>query len=47
MLEKIKRQGILRNEERIVCKYTFRGIFVALQKQAIVLRDYGGSEMLA
>ncbi len=47
MSEKIKRQGILRCEERIVCKYTCQGLFVALQKQVIVLRDYGGSEMLA
>jgi hypothetical protein len=47
MSEKIKRQGILRNEKRIVCKYTSQGIFVALQKQVIGLRDYGDSEMLA
>ena|GEM_PF-3427843 len=47
MSEKIKRQGILRNEKRIVCKYTSQGIFVALQKQVIGLRGYGDSEMLA
>lgn len=47
MSKKIKKQGILRNEKRIVCKYAGQGIFVVLQKQVIVLRDYGDSEMLA
>ena len=46
MSKKIKKQGILRSEKRIVCKYAGQGIFVVLQKQVIVLRDYGDSEML-
>lgn len=47
MSEKIKKQGISRNEKRVVCKLTSEGTFVALQKQVIGLRDYGDSEMLA